>query len=91
MAATPIIYNLTLTNADTEYSQALAAGGSRVELKARTLADLKLAFISTESGTTYVSIFGGASYVLPENSRTRNTLYLQSPTAGAVVEIVEFR
>lgn len=85
------IYNLTLVNADQEYSQALTLNPSFFELKCRTLADLKFSLTSGESGTNYITIPAGASW----NSRGKivgrtKTIYVQSPSAGAVVEICEW-
>lgn len=85
------IYNLTLTLANTEYSQILTRGITYFEVRCRSIADMKMAFVSTESGTTYITIFGGSSWYtkqkLPDG--TTVTIYLQSPSAGVVAEIIE--
>lgn len=82
------IYNLTLTNADTEYSQALPENTFKVMIKARsTTAAMKLSYTSGESGTTYFTIPAGQTY-WDDNINTSQTVYLQSPTAGTVAEIM---
>lgn len=84
------IFNLVLTNANEEYSQALPQFCSRVDVKAREFADLKLAYTAGVSGTTYTSVPAGvAKTIIPSDGQTivSLTLYLQSPNAGTVVEI----
>lgn len=86
------IRNLTLVDANTEYSQALSEGASYFEIKARSLtADLKISFVSGESGTTYFSIPGGGTWYTKGRIPATITVYAQSPTSGAVVEIIEAR
>ena len=82
----PTIYNKTLTDADTEYSQDLPDNTVKFEVKARTPVAIKLAFVATESGTTYFTIPAGLSYSEDEVDTTK-TLYMQSATAGVVAEI----
>lgn len=85
------VLNKTLTNADTEYSQDLSSFCQKFSIKCRSIdADIKLSFNSGESGTTYWTIFAGSG---DENIGTFpgvKTIYMQSPTAGVVVEIIEF-
>ena len=86
-----IIYNLTLTNANEEYSQAIASFAHKIEIKCRTFADMRLAYVSGESGTTYVTIPAGSGRTIAAaDGRPISgilTLYLQSPSAGVVAEI----
>ena len=82
----PTIYNKTLTDVDTEYSQALPSDTVKFEVRCRTAAAVKLAFTSSESGTTYFTIPAGASY-WEDEVQTNKTLYFQSATAGVVLEI----
>lgn len=82
------IYNKTLTVADTEYSQVLPVGTRKVLIKERTgAADVKLAYVSGESGTVYITIPAGSSKYLEGVYLSDIILYMQSPTAGVVVEI----
>ena len=88
------IGNVTLTLADTEYSQALPAGTRYVSLQCRTAFDVRFAFVTGKVATPtapYATIKSGGSYSTPEkvavgpNSRT---IFLASAQAGVVVEIV---
>lgn len=84
----PTIFNLTLTDANTEYSQAIPANARKVLVRERTGgADLKLAYISGESGSNFVTIQSGAAKAIDNVYMKDLTLYLQSPTATVVVEI----
>ena len=85
---------LTLVNADTEYSQALSSDVKFIAIKSRSaMSDLKISFVSGESGTNFTTIFGGAEWRNPEKLQTPNseTIYVQSSQAGTVVEIEEWR
>ena len=84
----PNIYNVTMTNADTEYLQSLPAGTKRFSIKCRGNYDMKLSFTQGESGTKYVTIPAGFEYN-EQNLRLLNiTLYFQCVAAGQVAEIV---
>lgn len=88
---TPTIYNVSITLANTEYSQALSATTKRFTIKIRDIASLKLAYVSGQSGTTFISVPGGASYEEINLAGTGAiTLYFQSPTASQVAEIVQW-
>jgi len=81
------IFNKTMTDANTEYSQELPAGSVRFGVKCRGAYDMKLAFVSTESGTNYVTIPANAEY---EDAAVRlkgKTVYFQCVAAGQVAEI----
>ena len=94
-ADTPIVYNVAMTNADTEYSQALPKNTRKVLFKLRgSSAALKYAYESTESGTKYITIpaGGGSKYLegIFLDLTSPITLYFQSPTASQVLEIEVF-
>lgn len=86
----PFIYNLTLTLANTEYSQELPIRSSRVQIQPRQDNDIKVAFESGKSGAEYFTVKGGMNYFEWEmmNSTGKTTVYAQSATAGTVVEIL---
>ena len=86
----PKIYNLTLTNANQEYSQALDNEVRYFEVKCRTLNDMKMAFVSGESGVTYLTIPAGSMWFTRALVNADLTLYLQSPDAGVVAEIMQW-
>lgn len=82
------IYNVTLTSANTEYSQTLTGYVSQITVQARTAADVKMAFNSGQSGTTYWTVKSSDAYYEITVGASDLTLYLQSTTAGVVVEII---
>lgn len=86
--ATPIITNLTLTSANTEYSHALPATTNKFLVQCRTAFAMKLSFISGESGTTYITIKADTWYFENGIEGTRRTLYIQSAEAGVIAEIL---
>ena len=85
---TPYIYNKTLTLANTEYSQALPTNTKRFTLQARTSVDVKLAFTAEASGTTYVTVKAGASYSEEGLDSSSKTVYMQTASAGTVIELI---
>ena len=86
----PYIYNVTLTLANTEYSQELPVRTSRVQIQPRQDNDIKVSFTSGESGTNYFTVKGGMNYFEWEmvNGTGVTTIYVQGATAGTVVEIL---
>lgn len=86
---TPIIINLVLTDANTEYTLALPSGCVKFSFKTRNSAhDLKFSFTQGESGTNYVTLDDGAGYSEDNVLSLNKSIYLQSPNAGAVVELI---
>lgn len=91
--ATPTAYNLTLTDANTEYSQALPANCRGFEFQARTEALLRFAFVTGKVATPtapWLTLKAGDAYSSPQinQAASPSTLYLASPTAGTIVEIL---
>jgi len=90
-ATTPNEYNVTLTNADTEYSQALPAGTKALEFWARESVDIRFAFTSGKVATPtapYFTLKAGTTYYKESLNLSGKTLYLASSTAGTNVEII---
>ena len=90
-ATTPNEYNVTLTNADTEYSQALPAGTKALEFWARESVDIRFAFTSGKVATPtapYFTLKSGTTYYKENLNLSGKTLYLASSTAGTNVEII---
>lgn len=83
------ITNLDLPVADTEVSFALTTNVKQFLVRSRELAELKLSFTIGESGVKYVSVVEGAVWFIKDIDFTGESIYLQSPTANIVVEIVE--
>lgn len=82
------IYNKTMANANTEYSQALPAYTKKITVKCRGEYDVKLAFEENDSGTTYITIPANQCYWDDLMRVESLTLYFQCATAGQVLEIV---
>lgn len=88
---TPTIYNVSATLANTEYSQVLSSTTKRFSVKIRGFADLKLAYISGQSGITFITVPGGSSYEEINLAGTSAiTLYFQSPSSAQTIEIVQW-
>ena len=89
VSVSPIIYNKTMTSANTEYSQTLPVGTRKFLIKCRASYAIKLAFVSTESGTTYVTIPPDRAYKEEDLSLSgTRILYFQCATAAQVAEII---
>ena len=89
----PTVYNVTLTVASTEYSQALLSHCRYFEFQCRTEADVRFAFETGKVATPtapYLTLKAGDYYYSPVVSMGAlpSTLYLASATAGVVVEII---
>ncbi len=83
-------YNITLTNANTEYSQALPANCRAFQFQCRTAYDVRYAFVTGKVATPtepYFTLKAGAIYFKENVKLASVTLYLASATAGVVVEI----
>lgn len=87
---TPTVYNVTLTVADTEYSQALSADTREYRFRCRTLFDVRFAF---ETGKVaiptapYLTLPGGSDYWSDNDKLAATTLYFATDEAGVVLEI----
>ena len=89
---TPTIYNLTLTDADTEYSQVIPLS-SRITFQCRTAFDVRFAFETGKVATPtapYGTVKSGSSFdeTFEESNEFNGTLFLASSQAAVVVEIV---
>ena len=85
----PTVYNKTMTTGGTEYSQELPVGTKKFLIKCRTSYAIKLAFVSTESGTTYITIPADKALLVDGLSLSgTKTLYFQCATSGQVAEIL---
>jgi hypothetical protein len=91
MASNPVPYNLVLTDANTEYSQALPANTKMVHFQARTNVDVRFAFVTGKVGgstSPFATLKAGQSYSLDMGAYGNLTLFLASSVAGTVVEII---
>lgn len=87
----PLIQNITLTIADTEYSLAIPAHTTRILIQARTAAAIRTAWETGKvagSVAPYMTVKQNTSYTNnPLDTAASLTLYLASSTAGTVVEV----
>jgi len=91
--ATPTVYNVTLTSADTEYSQAMPANCRGFEFQAMTDVAIRYAFVTGKVATPtapYITLKMGDYYYSPplNQGEAPSTLYFASATAGTVMQIL---
>jgi len=90
-ATKPIVYNVTITNANTEYNKALPENTRILEIRAQnTTSDVRFAYETGKVATPtapYRTIYAGEVKTLDELNLTSKTLYFASPTAGTIIEI----
>ena len=92
----PNIYNVTMTVADTEYSQVLPLRCLQFMVHTRDESEFRLAFetgIVAAPGTPYLTVKAGCRYHEPDVNNDfpladRVTLYFASDDAGKIIEIV---
>lgn len=88
-------YNKTLTDANTEYSQALSLSCRHFTMQCRTAVDVRFAFETGKVATPtapYATMKSGSVYSSPEKFEVPVgglTVYLASGSAGVIVEIIE--
>lgn len=87
-ATTPAIINVTIPLANTEVTIPLPAGCRKFTIKLRGNADLKLSYAAGLSGTTFVTIPRGTIYSEQDFILAAGSLYVQSPVASQVVELI---
>lgn len=91
MASTPVIYNVSMTLADTEYSQALPAGTKKFLLHTRDGSAFRLAF---ETGRVagaiepYFTVPVNTSYSEDLIEATGLILYFSSSSSNLTLEII---
>ena len=83
----PTIANIVIAAANTEQSYSMPASTKRYLIKPRGNGSIKLAHVSGQSGTNYLTIWPGAVYDTWEIKADTYSVYFQSPVAGLVVEI----
>ena len=88
--STPTVYNITLTLADTEYSQLLPSGLREMRFRCRTGHDCRYAFETGKvaaSVSPWLTLPAGSDYYSDENDLSGKTIYFASSTAGVVIEL----
>ena len=89
--STPVIYNVTMTNANAEYSQALPSNTKRFTVHCRDGTAFRLAFATGKVATPtepYLTVPGSSSYDEDNINPASLTIYIGCAIAGKVVEIV---
>jgi hypothetical protein len=92
-AATPIVYNVTMIDADTEYSQALPTTCRKFEIQTRDGTAFRVAYETGKVAAPtepYVTIPENCLYYHEMISPTALTLYFACAEALKVVEIIEW-
>ena len=87
----PVVYNVTITNLDTEYSQALPASTKAFTMQCRTDYDVRFAYVTGKVATPtapYMTLKSGQNYFEDRLNLTSKTIYLACGTANQVMEIV---
>ena len=90
VTTSPTIYNITLTVADTQYSQLLPSGVRDIRFRCRTLFDVRFAFVTGKVATPtapYLTLPAGSDYDSDDNDLSSKTIYFASSEAGVVVEL----
>jgi len=90
LALTPAIYNVTMTNADTEYSQALPANCKKFNIKTLDGSAFRLAYVTGKVATPtapYQSIDLGGSKSEDGLNLASQTLYFACSSAGKIAVI----
>jgi len=92
-STTPTVYNLTLTNTNTEYSQELPTNTRELRFRCRTLYDVRYAWETGKVATPtapYLTLPAGSDYWSDWNNLSSKTLYFASSTVGVVIELEVF-
>jgi hypothetical protein len=90
MATTPVIYNVPMADADTEYSQALPAKVKRFSIHLRDYTEFRFAYEANKVATPtepYETIPAGSEKYEQMIEPPSLTLYFASPAAGKTAEI----
>ena len=89
-ATTPTIYNVTLTNANTEYSQALSANTKKFSIHLRDFSAFRFAYVTGKVAAPtapYQTIPAGGEKAEELIQPAALTLYFASSDAGKIAEI----
>ena len=90
-ATTSTIYNITMTTADTEYSQALPANTKAITIQCQADYAVRFAFetgkVATPT-TPYGTVKAGMVYYEVGLNLASTTIYVACGTAGQVAEII---
>lgn len=89
---TPTVYNVTMTDADTEYSQALPANCRYFTISCQDGTAMRLAFVAGKVATPtapYIALLANQAYNSPEKLQAGSlTLYFACDSALKVCQII---
>ena len=88
---TPNQYTITITNADTEYSQALPENTKALEFKCRTAVATRFAFETGKVATPtdpYMTLPANATYFKDDLVMSSTTLYVAAASGTLKVEVI---
>lgn len=89
--ARPTVANVSMPSANTEYSYELPEGTREFWIKLRDAGyALKLAMVSGDSGTTYLTVQNGKIHKETDIKSSKIYLYFRSTQASMVAEIIAF-
>ena len=91
--ATPTLYNITLTDANTEYSQALSANTKKFSIHLRDFTAFRFAYASGKVAAPtapYLTVPAGGEKSEELIQPASLTLYFASSDAGKIAEIEEW-
>lgn len=87
-STTPAVYNVTCTNADTEYSQALPSNCKSFIIGLKSKLDNVTWVLKFAAGGTEFSLNGTESYSQDNVLFSSQTLYFESNVAGEIIQII---
>jgi len=88
---TPVIYNVTMTNANTEYSQALPSNTKKFSIASQDGTAFRIAFVTGKVATPtapYKTVQANTEYYEDMINPSSLTLFFACGSAGKVVEII---
>lgn len=89
--STPLIQNIPIAAANTQYSVSLPASTRRFHFKNRGLGKLQVSFITGQTNTNFFTLHAGAVYSEENVSLSSTlTLFFQSSLAGQTVELLRW-
>lgn len=91
VSTTPAPFTITMTNADTEYSQALPANTKKFTFQCRTAFDIRFAFATgkvASSTDPYMTLKSGQVYFEDELDLTDKILYVACAETGKKLELI---
>jgi len=86
----PTVYNITLTSADTQYSQLLPSGTRELRFRCRAAYDVRFAYEEGKVATPtapYLTLPAGSDYFSDNDDLSGMTIYFASSELGVVVEL----